>query len=1181
MIKNKKSFIVIITVLFAAVAALSAVSTLYAYDIYVNYNYNFNENADTLGIAYGASGTDQTLSVVETDNNISTQTVDIIAVSSASDVTVSGISPSYTVPYVYAGAHYYRMVFENLSAETSLTVSGGTLSVICVAPKQALFDYNGDTAAITYTNVYIENPLDLYLASLEKNYNDISEYANGYFSKSVRSRMLYLIDDVTVDKPTELNIPCSINLLNSVLTLNENLTIRHSYAGSYTIKTAAVNAAYGLSEGGVSIAAGKKLTLTVPKAYYTFAPSITASLDASDFSAVYDFDSYGSQLIDDALDFAESLIPDNIYSDIILQPSYGTYGVNYRYEIITGGSATVFNGAVSDEAQNGSLLRSSSTTAYTIRITAAKGALSGARDVAVNVVGTSAASAVGALKNDFTEKFVSASADDTTAYAFAASGNVDLKEFLSYFFRASSYGDTITVSVSETRNLPLSDENRAKIKFNSSQTDNLTLSYDFTYGYLASDGTRITSVYLAFGAVNVSDKITVSFSSSTETSSVTINAPSPSKPAVLSYLKNKAGAFTTNAAYSVLNLRDTDDDSVPDALCLGTETLTSDVLGLSSLSYNLYTLADGAYTEVLASSYFSMSDDNTTMTLLSNDINVPSNLYLAYSYVFSDGASGSFYIKVVKAMTSTGGDDQRFESYNPFDALFLNSDINWLIGGTFNVPNDESAEDYYAKIEITTVDDATYNFSTHRFCYMENGGNSVTDTNGVSYYKKISFVVDRNYVPAKNSLVKVKCRYYDKNAAAIILTQTYTITIHGIYKCGDNSTRPADYTPYVFSDENFYAMTVALFPSTYVCTFDDGTKYLLSDSSYASKTLDYTTLAAPSSAIDLTGIEKLVNVTAIKLDNIGISDMSAFGNFAESALTALSMKNCGITDAILYGGNAQSYLYNIDLVSVDLSQNAVISTDSLLSRTVVSLNLSRQTDGSLTDISGLENLYLLQTLDISRNAIFRFETLTKFSHLAEARVYGNRVTGAFSMYGTDGYLNIPYYVKLLKDGTVNIYANSADTTDTLSFTAKTTDALFSAGGDITPSMEEGSLALNALAVPKKLYSAAEKTYFENDINSLYVTENNSSGIYSGVTGGSDDTVEDTIYKFSFYNIVTFAETETMSLISLSANGYTTVTTVSGTVSAPVSVGYVITLKDADGNILAYREFIIDVHYSIN
>ncbi|MDD3947293.1 MAG: leucine-rich repeat domain-containing protein [Clostridia bacterium] len=134
-----------------------------------------------------------------------------------------------------------------------------------------------------------------------------------------------------------------------------------------------------------------------------------------------------------------------------------------------------------------------------------------------------------------------------------------------------------------------------------------------------------------------------------------------------------------------------------------------------------------------------------------------------------------------------------------------------------------------------------------------------------------------------------------------------------------------------------------------------------------------------------------VDIFAITL-NTGETINSFKGIELLTGVTKLQLSNVGLTDAGL------SYVAQlIQLEYLDISGNA------------------------LTDIYALDTLTNLKIIDVSQNAIRRFNVLENFPYLEKAYVYDNIISGWYGyLYGSGGFFSIRVYLRLTSAG-VEVY----------------------------------------------------------------------------------------------------------------------------------------------------------------
>lgn len=1149
-----------------------------------------------------------------------------------------------------------------------------------------------DTPKVKYDNIYAGSMIEFELMNFQSNYNNIFELWSNYNRNEKYSRTVYLLDDITITGNYKINVPCSINLLTSALkvgTAGETaaLTLGHSYAGAYyiTAEDMPVNSVGLTGSGSVVIANGSSFVINTPKAYYSGARIVDWGITVENYNAA----EYIGNLLDDALDFAYGLLPDRFYSTLILQQHYQTYGVDYKYYFRenSGAEFKEFSGRVASVAEYGSLLRDSGTTGYEIKIVASKSGASKETTKTVYVIGSGKEAMLENILFNINNSYFVDQNGSLVLRLDVNVLNIIKNEYVSGGFDPSW---TITVSVSEdmygetltaaAETAVLTTETAVRLNLSVSggtapeSARSFTLGYDPLYNSMYwedTDGFQFAAGYLYIekGITTVSDNMYIKLAAFNGSETVIVdNKPdglplaTSTQAEVMYYIKSVATGFTTNTAYHVINMSDENDvDDLRDAgLYRGDdEQLSASKMGLKSVELEFVIRKhidddpEKGFVEPIDDTVLPYDDPNDdvykwfiynnqlmTWTAESPKVDIPPLLYVRYAVTFENDPNTSdddsveyIYIEIIKSLAEDGGENQMFESSNPFDELFMSSDTVWVEGGTFTTPS--TSPDHYAQIEIMSINGETYDpedaslSPLHKICsivypeYVDadntvNGSNTpernghpiLTDYAGNdTYYKVINFVTNPYYIPDYNVAVKVRCYYLNAATPAIVLTQDYMITIPGVFRCEDDADRafaggvsagipgygndfptglpdPAfPIEPYVFTDRNFYDLTIKLFEiqhpdiiSAYVSTISTGEKYLLSDSAYATANLNYTALADESSTgVDVEGIQRLKRVVTIDLSGIRIVNMRAFSEMGDSSLENLYLANCEMSDSAIYDDpydlSLESYLYGIHLKAVDLSGNKLTRTVKLLSRTVTDLDMSGQRNGGaacLTDISGLSNLTGIISLDVSDNGIYRFGVFSQLTTLANVYIYDNLSSsdGQLTLYGVDGRINIPPYVAAIKNYGTKIYADKNNLTKFIEIDRTATEIPFSSGGDITAGMEIGSVALNAFAMPVKLYSADAQATLEDDLGKLMVDYGSSSGVGEGTV---------TSYTFAFYNP---NDPNTLSDEIILLENYLVAPIVNGSYNAPVTCSYIVVIKEeSSGNILAYREFIVLVYYN--
>lgn len=1320
MTKRKRNILIIVT-LGVIVLLAAAVGVVYAaYSVLVNYNYDFQAHADVLSISY--SGTDLTITrQPQTALRATRADAVIITRGESGDVTLtdtadsSKVYPAYTfVTFTEGSTVYRKSVFTDLglsasSVSSSFSVSTSVTAVVKAAMSEAYYEYdeNGDGTisadekhTVIYDNIFVSNHLDFELMNFQSNYNNIFELWNNYSGREIVSRTVYLLDDIEIPADYKINVPCSLNLLTSTLSVGSGakVTLAHSYAGAYYVTGESVTVGATTFTGTVDIASGGSFTVNTPKAYYR----VDSALLAKGIVVAGYGDAYIGDVLDDALDFALDNIPGRFFATLVLQQHFQTYGVDYAYyfKSIDAVEYTGFSGrvvsAAAEPVENDALKRNAVTTAYDIKVVATSGGTNKEAVKRVSVIGSGEAAMLTNILDDISDNYYAPSPlrldidlngiirDAYAAGGFAAAINISVYETM--------YGENGTGAQGlEAEAAALAYGVPAKLvvgyldgsEMVAGAARKLTVGYNRTNarydgdGYVTYNGKEVKYLVINKGIATISDELTVKLSSAGATAvtrnySLAVSA----RGEIVQYLKSVTPAFLTNKPYPVLTYKS---GGASDGIYSGLEMLTSSLLGLDGITHKfVYRTPDEDDETILidedAPTYvndgityidglFYYDPAENAYVIVDEKMTVPDNLYLRYEIAFPGGAQPeAVYLKVIKSLASDGGDNQQFESSNPFDELFMSSETVWVEGGTFEVSS--TGENYYAQIEIVSINGTPYDTAapdtrqpSHNMISVvcDQGAGKydsaadpsldaplITDGAQTTFYKKITVVTDRDYVPDYNVSVRFRCYYVISAGAnsAIVLRQDYLVTVNGIFKCEKwededkiTSNLTTGMTGYAFYDTEFYRLTVQMFEdahgenaSAYVSTMSSGVKILLSDSAYATGELDYRGLNAQS-AVDVRGIERLKRVTSINLSGILIKDMYAFSQMADSALEKLYLKGCEMDSDALYASSAAeySYLYEIHLKTVDLSDNKLTRTDKLLSRTVTSLDISGQRSDSnvrcLIDIAGLSNLTSLKTLYVHNNGIYRFEVLRKLSTLEAVYLYGNvPPDGDIYDYGTDGRINIPHYVAAIKDYAVKIYANTTDyiridrTVSTSAATGFNTVAslsgtqaiggsyaadmnnYFTGGGKLTAEMEIGSVAVNAFGTPTKIYSTGSAGSYLNDGLGNLIYDVSRLKVGDGWNGGVDGDVATQKYWFRFYDHVsgTLSDT-TVTLMNDSLKtqftratividgqtGDISATAVGSAIPAGTVCSYMLAVVDASGNILAYREFLVTVMYHLS
>ena len=311
---RKKCIVTLIAA--SAITIVLCALLVWAYSVLVNYNYNITAYADVLSVEQNGNS----VTITRTNEKLQATKADIIVTSTSDGITLNNIAPTHIAR---RGENNYALVFSDvaLSGDSTTLIFSAAVSVVHAAVSEAVSDKG---LTVHYINSYVASAFDLGLLNLQSNYNNIFELAGRFYSRVVFDRTVYLLDDITIAEPITINHPCSINLLQSSLIMNADLTIHHSYAGRYFITQ--------LDSGVSQISGNSELTVKTPKAYYDIDETIKTAL-LSRLKVYFNFGDYGAQIMDDAIFFANALVPKYIFIGLNLPSYYQTFGVKLDFEI--------------------------------------------------------------------------------------------------------------------------------------------------------------------------------------------------------------------------------------------------------------------------------------------------------------------------------------------------------------------------------------------------------------------------------------------------------------------------------------------------------------------------------------------------------------------------------------------------------------------------------------------------------------------------------------------------------------------------------------------------------------------------------------------------------------------------------------------------------------------------------
>ena len=1011
----KKKTLIAVLLSFVGVLLLSfSIAVVYAYSASLTYNYDVKANS--IDLTYTND-----LKVSSSNNNITITKFDVI-IESNNQNPISG--------------QEYNTKKNNIFVYTGLPAGNSTYSLSAnsiikrVLPRQIkkndiLYDFD---------NRYVGDENELRKQAFNKFFNAMFIHLS---IETNYTNTIYAIDDIVISKNLLINNPVSFDMNGYSLTINEDakFEIKHPFRGSFYLDVD-------------SITNGTNFYLTCVNANYDYDNTVFENSHI-----ILKNDEFDKE--NDLLDYLASLVPEKVYSDIMLPTYYEPYDMHIKYEI------SYNSNAYEDFSMKFS--RSEANQNATLKIICNNSS----REIPLVIYGTNKASFVNALTNEIITQYQ------------PSNNNLDLYSVIDYVYKQGFIGlSSFNIRLNAKEIEMLTD-----LRLNGESVNNITITFNNNKMYNGNE--EITSLTFNKGFVNIYDTVELNI----EGTIIELDILSATLEETLIFLQSKLSTFTTDLEYPLLYIKD-------NGIYLGTNKISNTKLGLNSIRYDVI---DGETGLSVLNEFFIVNKDPSLNAISLSAVsvkNILENVYLAYYQEDEE----LFRLRIQNASPDSGSEDITFTSNNPFDGIFENTDINWLEGTSFNIIDNSNFASHYAGITIEAINGIPYSdsvISTYSVYGREYNVNlskiisivpkteDMITIEDKSYYKEYTFISSIDYVPIVDTVITFKCVAIDSTTNIASVTQEYDVVVPGIYKCIDEASNKNGASPCVFANREFYSMTIELLQDTYLnknlytISLQNSKTYILSYASTRTGELDYTKCSKkPSSAISVKGIEFFSEISKLNLSSYAINDLSSLKYYDSMNLTELDLHNCSLTNSILFDNEGNGYLKGLYLNKLDLSYNSISNLNNLLFRGITNLNISNQTN--LSDIEGLSSLHNLVNLDASNNNIYRFEPLKEIITLKNIYLYNNKM-GTF--YGSTGLINIPVYVWMIKTNGVKIYC--LNNSDYLSLSD--TELISTINNNkISSEAVEGAVSLNAFALPKVYDTIDEINAIISDINSLNI-----------------------------------------------------------------------------------------------
>lgn len=852
---------------------------------------------------------------------------------------------------------------------------------------------------------------------------------------------VYVIGDFTVPETYTYRVPCFLHLLDSTITLDADLTLKHGYSGLFSIATL---------DGQIDNSA-HLFGIYTPKAYYktenvsgftatdivTTAANFTKvseNLDLSDpanaaikGAVLSDADLYIEKYLKHTMFEGESIY--YIGQSVLLPDHYYNYGVRYEY---SSANAGFFTGGTVERAAANTLGNVTASVYF-----GEEAAPVAAEVIPVCVVGTDN-TAVREAYVDTLGVFVTQNQPagaDLTAETDLLYQGIDLRLY------TERYADETAVSGTSALD-------GATLCFNSNQLfcevphsagiaelNAVTLSYDAAIGVSGLADADAIILKHDYYICSTSETMKLSYAGLDSQNRFSVSFVGVSMEERNRFFEREApqvyiGAL--NTVFDVINIQDT---GVYCGTVASGERVNPTNLSATGIDYSIYYMNEAALTAL------TLIQDSDTLTrvekssaieaLLDNDLNNPylSGILTAHSLsaplcatsyagspLLGTPAQNAFF-----SLSQEGELTMNAESFEVYGGVLVlvgeigydDGEPDYLyhltrtfyspasgLGGT-NLGYTESGlfSDVFSSdrnwcavgTETLAVDDPARWIKDVQYTITTPSGGTV---NSCDYFeitpngdnRTYTLRVTKENIPTENSIVNVTVVITDGSTD---ITETYSFIIHGIYLYGIDIPDIWVYLRMcqVYGEWSGYLRADDLARAT--AHFDCSFATLNTATTAGDHTVDVNYLvnmgiigAAPAApqvgdTRSIEGIQYLKNTARMTFDHLKTADLSPFAKFDTNTLTQLSMSDCGLSTAMLRGSGA--YLYPLYRL------NKLITADLSENSGITSLANTNAADADYA-------LYRTVThLDVDGCALTTLDGLERLVQLETLECRGNAV----------------------------------------------------------------------------------------------------------------------------------------------------------------------------------------------